>query len=102
MSAPGRPLSTRAGHEPQPIEPVISEADGYRRFHPANNLVEVIQGQAENGSPAEVGWRAVETLDAAYRSASQEGQPISTIQLYQLGQSLGPVCCPVILLIKFP
>ncbi len=49
----------------------------------ANNLVDVITGKAQNGSTAEVGWRAVELLDAAYRSAAQNGQPITTEELYR-------------------
>lgn len=51
-------------------------------YFTARNLVEVILGQAPNGSPAEVGWRAVELLDAAYRSAAQQGHPIPIEQLY--------------------
>jgi predicted dehydrogenase len=81
----GQAIIYRAEQPPEPIEPAISEADGYRRFHPANNLVDIILGRAENGSPADVGWRAVETLDAAYRSARQEGLPISTALLYKMG-----------------
>ena len=49
----------------------------------AQNLVDVILGQAQNGSPAEVGWRAVELLDAAYRSADEEGHPITVKELYR-------------------
>lgn len=49
----------------------------------ARNLVDVILGQAPNCSPAEAGWRAVELLDAAYRSAGQHGQPISIEELYR-------------------
>ena len=49
---------------------------------PATNLVQVVRGEAANGSPAEVGWRTVEFLDAAYRSAAQEGQPVDVASLY--------------------
>jgi predicted dehydrogenase len=48
----------------------------------AHNLVDVITGDATNGSPAEVGWRAVELLDAAYRSANQDGQFVDVAGLY--------------------
>jgi predicted dehydrogenase len=46
------------------------------------NLVQVIRGEAENGSPPEVGWRTVEMLDAAYRSVQQGGQLIEVASLY--------------------
>jgi predicted dehydrogenase len=39
-------------------------------------------GQAANGSPAEDGWRTVELLDAAYRSAARQGQPVWVKDLY--------------------
>lgn len=48
----------------------------------AHNLVDVITGAAPNGSPAEVGWRAVELLDAAYRSANQDGIFVDVPDLY--------------------
>ena len=47
-----------------------------------NNLVDVILGQAANGAPGEVGWRAVELLDAAYRSAAQDGVGVTLEELY--------------------
>jgi predicted dehydrogenase len=56
--------------------------EAYPRYAPAHNLVEVILGQAENGSPAEYGWRTVELLDAAYRSAARQGQPVWVKDLY--------------------
>jgi predicted dehydrogenase len=45
------------------------------------NLVDVILGKAANGSPAEVGVRVVELLDAAYRSAEGDGIPVSIADL---------------------
>ena len=54
----------------------LAEDDRYPRFATTRNLVEVILGQTPNGSPAQVGVRVVELLDAAYRSASQDGSPI--------------------------
>lgn len=52
------------------------------RYQTAHNLVDVIVGNAPNGSPSEVGWRAVELLDAAYRSAAQEGSFVEVQSLY--------------------
>jgi predicted dehydrogenase len=45
------------------------------------NLVDVILGKASNGSPADTGVRVVEMLDAAYRSAAADGQPINVSSL---------------------
>jgi predicted dehydrogenase len=50
--------------------------DRYPRFATARNLVDVVLGRAANGSPGEVGLRTVELLEAAYRSAAKEGQPV--------------------------
>lgn len=52
------------------------------RYYTAHNLVDVITGDAPNGSSAEVGWRAVELLDAAYRSATQDGAFVEVQSLY--------------------
>ncbi|MEX1019353.1 MAG: Gfo/Idh/MocA family oxidoreductase [Litorilinea sp.] len=49
----------------------------------AHNLVDVITGDATNGSSAEVGWRAVELLEAAYRSANQDGAFVDVSDLYR-------------------
>ncbi len=51
------------------------------RYATAGNLIAVIHGAA-NGSPAEVGWRSVEVLDAAYRSARADGQAVTIASLY--------------------
>lgn len=72
----------RQGSNPEPIEPVVGE-DRYQRFNTANNLVDVILGQDKNGSPGEVGFRVVEILDAAYRSAKQDGQADLVEDLYE-------------------
>ncbi|HEY8476652.1 MAG TPA: Gfo/Idh/MocA family oxidoreductase [Chloroflexota bacterium] len=55
----------------------LPEEERYPRFATAHNLVDVILGRAQNGSPGEVGARTVELLDAAYRSAAQEGRPVT-------------------------
>jgi predicted dehydrogenase len=52
------------------------------RYFTARNLVDVIVGDAPNGCPPEVGWRAVELLDAAYQSAAQDGQFVEVQTLY--------------------
>lgn len=52
------------------------------RYYTARNLVDVIVGGAPNGCPPEVGWRAVELLDAAYRSAAQDGSFVEVQALY--------------------
>src|SRR6185436_17901120 len=49
--------------------PPVPGQEHYPRDATARNLVDVILGEAQNGSPAEDGWRTVELLDAAYRSA---------------------------------
>lgn len=61
----------------------LQDDEVYPRFATANHLVDVILGQASNGSPAEVGLRVVEILDAAYRSAGAGGQPVAVSDLYQ-------------------
>ncbi len=53
----------------------------YPKFAPANNLVDIILGKDENRSPAEIGVRAVELLDAAYRSSAAGGKPIRVQEL---------------------
>lgn len=71
----------RAGQEPEIMH--IPEAERYPRFATAHNLVDVACGTANNGSPAaEAGWRTVELLDAAYRSAEQQGIAIHVEDLY--------------------
>jgi len=54
---------------------------------PVRNLVDVVLGRAENGSPGDIGWRAVEVLDAAYRSARQGGHAVAVQSLYQTQES---------------
>ena len=57
-------------------EPVLPEEDRYPLAAPANNLIDVSLGSAENGSPAEVGQHTVEAIDAANRSAQNNGAPV--------------------------
>ena len=55
---------------------------GLERIDKRDNLVDVILNGAANGSPAEAGWRSVELLDAAYRSAQQDGAAVTIESLY--------------------
>ena len=61
------------------------EGYAYPTRAPANNLVDVIRGRGTNGSPAEVGWRTVEVLEAAYRSAARDGTVVPIASLYDEG-----------------
>ncbi len=54
----------------------------YPAHLPAVNLADIILHQAENLSPGVYGWRAVELLDAAYRSATENGLEVSVASLY--------------------
>jgi predicted dehydrogenase len=62
--------------------PIDLEAPAPYRYSVTRNFVQVIQGKAANLAPGEIGWRAVELLDAAYRSAQLDGQPVNVEDLY--------------------
>jgi len=64
------PDGRREELEPLPLE------ERYPHHAPANNLVDVVLGRAENGSPAEIGCLTVEFLEAMYRSAAAGGAPV--------------------------
>lgn len=53
----------------------------YPSHAPANNLIDICLGRGVNGSPADVGVRVVELLDAAYRSAADGGRPVRVADL---------------------
>jgi predicted dehydrogenase len=53
----------------------------YPQEETSNNLVQVVLGRQPNYSPGEVGMRVVELLDAAYRSAAEDGKPFSVDSL---------------------
>jgi len=53
----------------------------YPQHATSANLVDVILGKAANGSPATVGTRVVELLEAAYRSADSDGASINVADL---------------------
>ncbi|MBX3014145.1 MAG: Gfo/Idh/MocA family oxidoreductase [Caldilineaceae bacterium] len=71
----------RRDQTPEVVEPVVSEGD-YQRFAPAHNLADIVLGQRGNESPGVIGWRVVELLDAAYRSARQDGRAVTCAELY--------------------
>lgn len=79
--------ATAAIHAPdrhaQQIAPPDDPAGFYPLHAPSANLVDVVLGRAPNGSPGESGWRTVELLDAAYRSARLGGQPVLIEDLYR-------------------
>jgi predicted dehydrogenase len=49
--------------------PALAQADVYPMFAPAENLVDVILGRAENGSPASLGLYGMKIIEAACQSA---------------------------------
>lgn len=72
----------RNGEAVEEIAFDAAQAEKPLSHYTATNLVDVALGQAPNGSPPEEGWYTVELLDAAYRSASQDGQYITRQALY--------------------
>jgi len=52
------------------------------RYNTTHNFLDVVLGRAPSYAPAEVGWKAVEVLDAAYRSVEQGGRPVNIEDLY--------------------
>lgn len=63
-------------------EGLTDENRHYYRHATTNNFVETILGRAENHVSGEIGWRAVEMLDAAYRSAAADGAVVEVADLY--------------------
>jgi predicted dehydrogenase len=68
-------------HEPEFVEPAPGQPH-IRAAASTDHFVALILGQVENGSSGEIGWRAVELLDAAYRSAAQQGAMVTIDSLY--------------------
>ena len=66
----------------QPAGEAPGAGASYPAHLPAVNLVDIILRQAENLSPGIHGWRSVELLDAAYRSAARNGEEVSVASLY--------------------
>ncbi|MBI3958475.1 MAG: Gfo/Idh/MocA family oxidoreductase, partial [Chloroflexi bacterium] len=67
-------------------EALTDENRHYYRHATTNNFVELILGRAANHVSGEVGWRAVELLDAAYRSAQADGAAVEVAALYDGGR----------------
>jgi len=63
-------------------ETLTGDTRHYHRHATTNNFVEVVLGRAENHVSGEIGWRAVELLDAAYRSAQAGGAAVDVETLY--------------------
>jgi predicted dehydrogenase len=78
--------ATTRARRPDGTQEEIAMLEGreqaYPQHAPADNLVDVVLGRAPNGSPGEIGWRTVELLDAAYRSARADGQAVLIADLY--------------------
>lgn len=64
------------------LETLNDEPNERLGFVTANNLVDVILAKAKAGSPAKIGLRAVELLEAAYLSAAQ-GNVVHVKELYE-------------------
>ena len=99
--AKGRLVIRREGEEPErfddgavPLTPrpplpqgtrgssLLADSQRDIDFAPTHNFVDVLLERGENNSDGLIGWRAVELLDAAYRSAEQGGAPVSRDELY--------------------
>ncbi|MCY4070788.1 MAG: Gfo/Idh/MocA family oxidoreductase [Chloroflexi bacterium] len=63
------------------------EAEKRYFYGPIHNFADVITGVAENHCSGYIGWRAVELLDAAYRSAKRGGSAVTLDELYEDEQS---------------
>ena len=58
----------RAGHVSQ--YPTLTPEEVYPQYAPAENLIDLVRGCGENGSPATLGLTAMRIIEAAYRSAA--------------------------------
>jgi predicted dehydrogenase len=52
------------------------------RYNTTTNFIDTLLGRAANRAPGEIGWRAVELLEAAYRSSQRGGEPVLIDDLY--------------------
>jgi predicted dehydrogenase len=52
------------------------------RYLNTHGFIDCIAGNTPNPASGELGWRAVELLDAAYRSAQEGGRPVEVAELY--------------------
>jgi predicted dehydrogenase len=65
------------------VEDLLELQRPKNRYFVTHNFVDTVLGLTENGCPGEIGWRTVELLDAAYRSASQNGAGVRVEDLYE-------------------
>ena len=70
----------REGHGEQETLPPVLQPD--LSLAPVRNLIAIACGTETSDNAAEVGWRAVELLEAAYRSAESDGRPVEIAELY--------------------
>lgn len=63
--------------ETLPMQPAVETP-----FATTHNFLDTVLGRAPSYAPGDVGWRAVELLDAAYRSAQAGGKPVAVEDLY--------------------
>lgn len=73
----GRVVVHRADGTSDEVASEISGDDAYPRDAPLRCLVRLIRGETTNPSPLASAVAAVDLLDAAYRSASDGGRPIT-------------------------
>lgn len=74
----------RQDGEDEIVAVLDADAEEKRYFYgPINNFADVITGLAENHCSGQIGWRAVELLDAAYRSAACAGSAVLLDELYE-------------------
>jgi predicted dehydrogenase len=52
------------------------------RYLNTHGFIDCINGSTPNPVSGELGWRVVELLDAAYRSAKEGGRPVEVAELY--------------------
>ncbi len=79
----GRLIIRREGEEPERYDScAFADSHGDLDFAPTHNFVDVILGRGSNQSDGLIGWRAVELLDAAYRSAQRGGAAVARDELY--------------------
>ena len=73
----------QSGQQPE----VFVDDSVWPKDGPVKNLVDVVLGRGKNGSPGDIGWRAVEVLDAAYRSSRLDGRSVTVQSLYESQES---------------
>ena len=74
----------REGWEPETLDDRWDPEAAQRYQHgPINNFADILTCKAENLCSGDIGWRAVELLDAAYRSAAKAGTAVALAELYQ-------------------